>query len=140
MSTPAPPAGNQGSTVPPPTLSLAEPLPHPLSRVMRRLKRCWRRCYRPTLSSRIFWRHLHQPIHVKVGIYTPDEDDESTGSEFGDRTQQSPVPSTPQKTPGFCGEGHRLPRFFAFCGSELFGFLQCGSEHAPSKPQVRVSS
>ena len=27
MSTPAPPAGDQGQTVPPPTLSLAEPLP-----------------------------------------------------------------------------------------------------------------
>ena len=38
MSTPAPPAGDQGSTFPPPTLSLAEPLPSSLSHVMRRLR------------------------------------------------------------------------------------------------------
>ena len=38
-----------------------------------------------------------------VGIYTPDEDDESTDSELGDLTQQSPVPSA-KKSPGFAAK------------------------------------
>ena len=46
-----------------------------------------------------------------VRIYTPDEDDESTDSEFGDLTKQSPVPST-KKSPGFAAKGIDCQDFF----------------------------
>ena len=138
---PAPPAGDQGLMVPPPILSFAEPLPPspqsrnaPSQEVLEGASQA-----DPQFSDIL--ETSDQPKHVEVesvGVYTPDEDGESADSEFADHS--AIAGTVGEEVPRFCGEGHRLPRFFAFCGSKLFVFPQCGSQHAPSEPQVRVLS
>ena len=141
LSTPAPPADDQGLMDPPPAVSLAEPVPPspqsreaPSQEVLEGVSQG-----DPQFSD--ISETSDQPKHVEVEsvwIYTPGEDDESTDSELGELTQQSPVPPS-EEIARFRGQGHRLPRFLTLCEIELFLFPQYRGEHSPSEPQVRVT-
>ena len=72
-----------------------------------------------------------------MGIYTPDEDDESTDSEFGDLTQQSSVPST-KKSPGFAAKDIDFQDFLRFVEVNSSYSLSTAVNTRPANPRLYV--